>query len=560
MISLLQKRRYGVVLLLAVYLVIRCFYLDAVPRWDAASYWGALMQAVHSTKTLQHASDFPAMVLKEWNAYGHPSMGYYSILVLGQLIDFPNQFILNFTNILLAMFSILCVYKILLWFFPDRKHYPEVLLVTAAYAFEPLFFGCSIYLNTDFPVLVFFTAALASLLYGHYGFFAIASIFMVFSKDPGIIYWASLVGGLGLYVLWFLVKELRNGRFPPIGEWGPPSHYHNGQPLKLWPVMYRVFCLMLPAIAFIWFSVAREGVMWENDTGLKWDSNGWNCFGFNKRVMANRAGEIFVLDFHWIPLAVALVVFLIWIGRYIERKNNIPIENSVEPRGIAGNSKVQVIDKNMVDPSIEDTNTTEISVHNSNHVAGHKSFGETDSQEINRNKKPPTEVENRWWGMLPIFFAFATFLAFNMTYITFIIPRYVVLSGFFLLMCAIFAMHFGIHSQRVRISIMSVILVLFIAQTFRTVDPLSKLAFGTAPFNDHEILQIDSPGEAVGNGFVYNAEFSAVDKLFNMMAKAIPLRPDTQIIAWETDPWYPWFFGPLRLSVRWIGGTPFALM
>ena len=545
MISTLKKGKYAIGLLLVVYLTIRSFYLDAVPRWDAASYWGALMQAVHSTQSLHQASELPTVVLQQWNAFGHPSMGYYSILVLGQLIDFPNQFILNFTNILLAMFSIYCVYKILLWFLPNRKHYPEVLVATAAYAFEPLFFGCSIYLNTDFPVLVFFTAALAALLHGRYGFFAIASIFMIFSKEPGIIFWASLVGGLGLYVLWYLQKEWRTGRFPPLGEWVPPSHYINGQPLTLWPSLYRITCLLLPAIAFKAFSIARKGAMWADDAGLKWDSNGWNCFGFNPRVMANRAGEIFVLDFHWVPFAIALIVLLIGVGRHIEKRNTVAVADT-----LTATDNEQTYTAAPVAEPIEAaaSETIEENIYSQN----------TDSQHL----------ESRCWGMLPILFSFAAFLAFNITYITFIIPRYVVPGGFFLLMGLVFALQFGIQLQRIRLGILSLVFVLFFAQTFRTIDPLSKLAFGTAPFNNHVILQIDSPGEAVGNGFVYNAEFTAVDKLFNMMAKAIPLKPDTQLIAWEADGWYPWFFNggvfvdptTLKRTLDWRGTFHFNVI
>lgn len=509
------REKISICLLLLVYFAFRCFYLDAIPRWDAASYWGELRQAVESTQNIETISDFPGMVLKEWNAFGHPSMGYYSLLVAGQLIDFPNQYILNFTNILLAMFSIFCVYKILLFFLPHKHHYPEVLLATAAYAFEPLYFGCSIYLNTDFPVLVFFTAALAALLYGRYGFFAIACIFMIFSKEPGIIFWATLVGGLGLYVLWYVIQQLRIGRIPSLGEIVPQSHYQNGQALKLWPSLYRIGCLLLPVIAFKLYSIAQRGVMWSNDTGLTFDSNGWNCFGFNPRVMANRAGEMFVLNFHWIPAAITLVVVLIGIGRYIERKkaNEEIINNVIATKKVAKNSR---------------------------HVQ--ELLIEEKSPEPLTATQAPRIQANHCWGILPIMFSFFAFVAFNLSYITFIIPRYVVPSGFFLIMCTIFAMHFGIKSQKVRVSLLSLILMLFVAQTFRTIDPLSKLAFGTAPFGEHEILQIDSAGEAVGNGFVYNTEFTVVDKLFNKMQKAMPLKPDTQIIAWNTDSWYPWFY------------------
>jgi hypothetical protein len=33
-----------------------------------------------------------------------------------------------------------------------------------------------------------------------------------------------------------------------------------------------------------------------------------------------------------------------------------------------------------------------------------------------------------------------------------------------------------------------------------------------------------------------------VDKLFNRMQKMMPLKPDSIIIAWNGDEWYPWFY------------------
>lgn len=489
--------RGAIALLLLAYFVLRCHYLDTVPRWDAASYWGALMSSVNATLQMSSWTQLPKIILDTYNAFGHPSMGYYSLLVLGQLHDFPNLFMLNMTNIVLAMLSIFSVYKIFRWFLPEAHSLPEVLLATAAYAMEPLFFGCSIYLNTDFPVLVFFTVSLACLLYGNYGGFALASIFMVFSKEPGIIFWGSMVGGLGLYSLWVLYRGWKTGVRPTLGQLLPPFYKNKQQPItKLASVIYCGVCLLLPGIAFKLFTIAQKGAMWVGGSGFKFDSNGMNCFGFNPRVIANRAGEIFVLNFHWVLVAISLIALSIGIGRYIERKR-LGLTRACG-NGVMGTDRVDVADQQ--------------------------------------------SLCLRWWGLLPIVFSFLTFVAFNLSYITYIIPRYVMASGFFLLLFTLLALQYATHTRPKRLLILAVILALFVVQTFRTIDPLSKLAFGTAPFSQHEILQIDSPGEAVGNGFVYNAEFTAVDKLFNLMQKAVPLKPDTQIIAWNSDNWYPWFY------------------
>ena len=475
-------------ILLLSYFIIRCNYLDTVPRWDAASYWGALMQAVNSTLHLPGISALPRTILDTYNAFGHPSMGYYSILVLGQLTDFPNLFMLNMTNILLAMLSIFSVYKIFRWFLPQKAYHTEVLIATAAYAFEPLFFGCSIYLNTDFPVLVFFTTSIACLLYGKYFWLCISSLFMIFSKEPGIMFWAFLMGGAGLYSLWILVNNWKKGRTFILGDLLPPYKKTDKAP-NIYVSLIKLLSLFIPGVAFLAFTIAQKGAMWVGGTGLKWDSNGMNCFGLNPRLFANRAGEIFVLNFHWIPTLIILYALFVGLGRYFERKensiNNLPDDSTPLASTILSNERI--------------------------------------------------------WGILPIITTFIIFVAFNLTYITYIIPRYVIQGGFFLLIFTLLSLPFAVHSQKIRVGILSFIFVLFFAQTFRTIDPLSKLAFGTAPFGEHEILQIDSPGEAVGNGFVYNSEFTAVDKLFNLMQKAMPMTPETIIIAWNADAWYPWF-------------------
>ncbi|HSC67171.1 MAG TPA: hypothetical protein VLC79_05755, partial [Cellvibrio sp.] len=312
----IKRKEHGFLcLLLLAYVVLRSFYLDAVPRWDAATYWGAIASAVEATKNLTDITELPRIILDKYNVFGHSAMGYVGLLVLGQLFDYPNLFILNFTHLLMAAFSIFCSFKIFRWFLPEDRHLPEVLFATALYALNPLFFASSIFINTDFPVLVFFTASLAALLYGYYGWFAIASLFMIFSKATGTIFWISLVGGIGLYGLITLCRELRAGRrlelsalFPPVGISATKVR------LSYWSIGYRAFCILLPGIAFKLYSVAQAGAMWAADSGLKFDSNGWNCFGFNPRVMNYRAAEMFILNFHWVLVTTALFALLIGIG------------------------------------------------------------------------------------------------------------------------------------------------------------------------------------------------------------------------------------------------------
>ncbi|MCE3252763.1 MAG: hypothetical protein K0Q67_1783 [Cellvibrio sp.] len=510
-------------LLLLAYVVVRSFYLDAVPRWDAATYWGGIASAIEATKNSSSLTDLPRVILDTYNVFGHSAMGYVGLLVMGQLFDYPNLFILNVTHLLLATFSVFCAFKIFRWFVPGERHLPEVLLATAIFALDPLFFATSIFINTDFPVLVFFTAALAALLYGRYGWFAIASLFMIFSKATGTIFWISLIGGIGLYGLIILCREISAGRRPALSGLFPPTGIlavkHQ---LPFSTIVYRILCIGLPGIAFKLYTIAQQGAMWTASSGIKFDSKGWNCFGFNTRVMSNRAGEIFILNFHWVLVLIIVFALLIGYGRHIERskKKSIAI---IESRAIESVSMESVSPvAALMDPRAE--------------------YSQSVIAEPDSNYAEAVVAENnRWWGLLPVVMCFFTFVAFNLTYITYIIPRYVVYGGFFLILFALLALQFAAGSRKTRSVILAITFILFTAQTFRTIDPLSKWLFGSTAFSEHRILQIDSPGEAQGNGFVYNAEFAMLDKLLNRMQKAIPIKRDTTIITWDKDSGYSWF-------------------
>lgn len=461
--------------LLVFYFIIRCFYLDAVPRWDAASYWDALRVATESTKNAQSWDDFYLTLKRDYNAFGHTSMGYYGILVLGQLVDFPNLFILNLTNILLACLSIYCFYKILLWFFPDNRNRTEVLLATAAYAFNPLFFGCSIFLNTDFPVQVFFTAAFASLLYGRYLLFGIASFFMIFSKETGALFYGALGLGIGIPALFSFLRNPKH--FFTIGPnyLFPGTHTPIIGDYKYWRALGRVLCLITPGIILIAYMMIRKGEVWAAESSLGWNSEGWNTFGFRGEIVLARLSQTFILNFHWICSLLLIVLFFIGIGRKIESGTLFK-----------------------------------------------------------------SSSHRKLWAKLGLYIAFFLFVAFNVTYMTFILPRYVVAAGFFLIFCLLIVLNYSINSTKKRQAILAAILVLFGIQTFKTVDPVSKLVFGTAPFSENTILQIDGQYQAVGNGFVYNSEYTAVDKLFNIMQKTIKMDDNTRLYMWHRDWWFPW--------------------
>jgi hypothetical protein len=89
--------------------------------------------------------------------------------------------------------------------------------------------------------------------------------------------------------------------------------------------------------------------------------------------------------------------------------------------------------------------------------------------------------------------------------------------------------------RAVRLAVLAVILVLSSLEISRTVDPLSKAAYGTFDFGDHKMLKVVSITEeccglAGRDQLVYNAEYTVIDKLIGRLYKDAVIRPETDLI------------------------------
>jgi len=99
-----------------------------------------------------------------------------------------------------------------------------------------------------------------------------------------------------------------------------------------------------------------------------------------------------------------------------------------------------------------------------------------------------------------------------------------------------------IRTPRIRWAILASWFVLFLASNSATLDPVSKLIYGTFPFGDHEMLDKTSiTGECCGYGrdqLVYNAQFTALHDLNNAIFATLRPTDDTVLLADPAADWY----------------------
>jgi hypothetical protein len=179
------RRRYdpGLGLVQGAFLLLIVPHLGFVPLWDSAEYADrCLFPALRSLNPL------------ELNCFGHPSMGYMGVLAVPQILFGPSAVILNLSNAMLGVASIWAVFAIVRATYPGCPPRDRCLL-TAIYAFWPAVVASCLNMSPDFGVLVFALLTLAFLLRGERLRAVIAGLFLVLSKEMGVLLYGIAVAG-----------------------------------------------------------------------------------------------------------------------------------------------------------------------------------------------------------------------------------------------------------------------------------------------------------------------------------------------------------------------------
>lgn len=282
-------KKYPLFFIIVFYIILIGKFSSYVPIWDAwrnTDIW--IRQAV-----------FSPFNLFNFDSGGHPSFSYFLPLGLLQYIDFGNMIFLHGTTTVMGTIAILFFYKLLKLIFPETKNI-EIYLLTAIFAFYPIFLASQLHINPDFGVLVYFVVFLYLYLRQKRIASLTAALFLVFAKESGIMVYAATL-------ICFSSVSLITDRL---------SHTKIIQNIK------RNFIYLLPFVLFVFRLLYRVYAL---KTDALW-------FAFNtssrpldfvtfspdilSRVPLSYFLGIFVINFNWI-MTIFIVVgfFAVVFGR-----------------------------------------------------------------------------------------------------------------------------------------------------------------------------------------------------------------------------------------------------
>jgi hypothetical protein len=283
---------YSLLFPIATFSLLKLFFLDAVPRWDSAVYYHALL------KSMNHF-DFTFNSFLNFNWYNHPSMGFGLITSLFQFLTPYNIYMLNIGSLILGLMGIISFYYLSLYLF-GKALKKEVLFLTTLFSINPLFFGVSTAYLPDFGVIVFFLAAIASFFHKRHILSLLFFLLLVFSKETGVYVYTLFVLFYGFFVILHEIKNIKIDK------------------------LYNFLLNIIPGIIYFFYLLYTKGAHWTAGKPIVFSLDCFFCFSFQPTHFVQNWYVMFILNFSWV-LSIIILIFI--LKKLFLKRNNLVNNN-----------------------------------------------------------------------------------------------------------------------------------------------------------------------------------------------------------------------------------------
>jgi hypothetical protein len=270
--------RWGLLCVMVPFVAIVATHLDAIPIWDGMNYQGCVEDAVGRPFDLLN-----------FRCFDHPSIVYLLLWGVTQYVRPWTPSLMYGVNAVAGLASIAALNGLLRHLFPNRRDI-EYTLVTALYAWAPLFVSHAIFLNLDYgatALFVLFLHFLAADRVWHATAFAVA---LTFTKETGLA--ASAVTTVAFLVAFVL---------RPGAPWPQRAVALRAYaPLLVVPMVLTGYFLFAAVFRHKAISYGPVQLI-ANQADVIWNTN------LADPSMVSFLADLFVLNYQWLYSAVIAV-------------------------------------------------------------------------------------------------------------------------------------------------------------------------------------------------------------------------------------------------------------
>ncbi len=414
-------------------------YRQNFGRWflgDAYTYYSSVAASAGSW-------DFSLHSLSAFLMGGHTSYAYAALLSIGELLWHEDGNGIRMVSGILYLVTTGAFYAVCQYIFGKKQQKMNVLLA-AVFAVSPLVFGISYSVNSDFPLLCFFTLFVYAALYKKRIWQWVFVLAVCFSKETGIVMIAGYYIGECVYAAWNGTGQVR--RF--LG--------------RAFREAFRLRHVMQYAgVFFFLISAVLSNAGWMKN--LRGTVNGGTDELENIVTMWHypfyKLSELFVMNFAWIlpVLAAAAIV-----------QKTVFIKFSQAGLDKAGKNAG-------LNQAGKETDLNQAEQNAGLNQAGKNADLNQAGKETDLNKADLRKTGKE--ALFPLVFSFAAFLGISIGYFTYVHYRYMQPGIFFYVLllgrvsCMIFKKEAARHWALLAAA------VLFLSQSYITWDPVTYLLY-----------------------------------------------------------------------------------
>ena len=285
------KRNQYLLLLMVLFVALSVETINDWLRVDSYSYYAYISAA--------KSWDFTFETFRLLQYCAHNTFGYSLFSLIGEYLLPGNGYGVRIIQIAMACLTIATFSNIIKKLKIDAEKGIENALITAIFAFSPLYMGILYEINLDFPTMCFFIWFLYSYV-NKKQIFELASIFLlIFSKETGILLLFGFALGWFISMLWSNWRE-RNFAF-----------------IKDKYIWYQVLHYFIPALFFVIVFFLSD--RWNQDEmSIQISESGDTLFKFGLNIdnIVIKLKEFFIINFNWI----VVLAFLICVLRILLKK------------------------------------------------------------------------------------------------------------------------------------------------------------------------------------------------------------------------------------------------
>lgn len=156
--------------------------------------------------------------------------------------------------------------------------------------------------------------------------------------------------------------------------------------------------------------------------------------------------------------------------------------------------------------------------------------------------------------LYPFFGTLLSIMIFNLLYITYPHPRYILLCIPFVLV--LFAKAIQTYRFKSQLLMGGLLILISVTQIYSTIDPISRLYFGTFSWGDKRLLEIGDKYSSRCDSLIYNSQYVMMDRLFDVFLKKEHITKTETLIINElegyTNPQFPYWLANFSQSMQFV--------